>query len=120
MQGAKPNSAKTHLKMERRVLLVLGERKKIATLPPPNADVLDSAMVRNAAREQFSITAEDNKITVQTYDLEFDDWIDANDDFTVNPKDRIKIVVLSGNQASKGCSYWVTGVAITICYVTYS
>ena len=75
-------------------------------------------MVRNAASEQFSITAEDKKITIQTYDLDFDDLVDANGDFTVNHKDRIKVVVLSGNQASERCSYWVTGVAnYLLCHI---
>ena len=61
--------------MERRILLALGERKKIVTLPPPGADALDSVMLRNAAREQFSITADDSEITLQTYDLDFDDCV---------------------------------------------
>lgn len=86
--------------MERKVLLALGERKKIATLPPPSADALDAAILRDAAREQFSLTVEDCAITLQTYDLDFDDWVDANEDLSVSHKDKLK-VVLSECQVSE-------------------
>ena len=79
--------------MERKVLLSLGERKKIASLPPSYSDVKDSAILKDAAREHFSITAGDSEITLQTYDGDFDDWVDADEDCTVSHKDRVKIVL---------------------------
>ena len=60
--------------MERQVLLVFGQCKKM-TLPAPSVDTLDVAIIRAAAREQSSLTVEDDAITLQAYDADFVDWV---------------------------------------------
>ena len=79
--------------MDRKVLLTLGERKKIMTLPPQNPDTVNATLVRATARELFVLTGEDLEIILQVFDQDFKDWVDANDDFSVRYKHKIKIVL---------------------------
>ena len=69
--GSSKVYAKTRT-MERRILLVFGQCKKTNL---PSVDTLDVAIIRAAAREQSSLTVEDDAITLQAYDADFVDWV---------------------------------------------
>ena len=76
----------------RKIMLVLGESKKVATLPAPSGNAPDIEVITDAAKELFVISESEGKLLVQQYDDDFDEWIDINDDFVAKDKQKLKIV----------------------------
>lgn len=75
----------------RKILLVFGESKKVATLPAPSSTP-DIEGIRDAAKELFVVSDSEGKLLFQQYDDDFEDWIDIDDDFVAKDKQKLKIV----------------------------
>ena len=86
------------METERKILLALGERKKVA-VSPSQTNTSDAELLRDAVRDLFFTSSRDDEITLQLYDADFEDWIDTNKDLSVKHKDKVK-VVLNDTQVS--------------------
>lgn len=73
--------------MEIKVLLCKDERKRIVTIQIGD----DVRYLKKLAAEAFNLA--DSSVTLQYYDTDFNEWIDAEDDY--NPSDREKFNVVA-------------------------
>ena len=73
--------------MEIKVLLCKDERKRIVTIQIGD----DVRYLKKLAAEAFNLA--DSSVILQYYDTDFNEWIDAEDDY--NPSDREKFNVVA-------------------------
>ena len=82
------------LKMsDRAVLLSYGERNKaVKMLPSAN----DLSFLRNVVERTFLKVEESHggaNVYFQKYDTEWEEWVDVDEDFVAETKDKLKVVV---------------------------
>ena len=82
--------------MDIKVLLCKEERKRIVTIQLGD----DVRYLKKLAVEAFNLTESSVTVTLQYYDTDFKEWIDAEDDY--NPSDKEKFnVVAQKNEVSQ-------------------
>lgn len=74
--------------MEIKVLLCKNERKRIVTIQVGD----DVRYLKKLAVEAFNLAA-DSSVTLEYYDTDFDDWIEAEDDYNPSDKEKFNVVV---------------------------
>lgn len=80
---------------DRAVLLSDGKRNKVVKIPP---GVNDLTFLRNVAKETFLKVEESHggaKVYFQKYDTKWEEWVDVDEDFVAETKDKLKVVVTS-------------------------
>jgi len=80
---------------DRAVLLSYGERNKVVKIPP---GVNDLTFLRNVVEKTFLKVEESHggaKVYFQKYDTEWEEWVDVDEDFVAETKDKLKVVVTS-------------------------
>ena len=77
--------------MEIKVLLCKNERKRIVTIQVGD----DVRNLKKLAVEVFNLAA-DSSVTLEYCDTDFDDWIEAEDDY--NPSDKEKFKLCSSSE----------------------
>lgn len=76
----------------RKIMLVFGESKKVASLPAPSESTPDIEIILEAARELFVVGGSGEQLLVQQYDEDFEEWIDIHNAFVAKDKQKLKIV----------------------------
>ena len=93
--GGKFKSAKSFVeRMERKVLLVYGERKQVAVLQPTDSkSTLDLSTIREIAKTTFDVLTDDDTSTlnIQGFDDNFGEWVDLRATFIMEHKQRLRI-----------------------------
>ena len=74
----------------RKVLLLFGDSKKVTSLAPAGSDS-DVFIIKETAKNLF-FDGERDKILVQEYCEDFEEWIDVEEDFVAKDKQKLKIV----------------------------
>ena len=78
---------------DRVVLLNYGERNKVVKIPP---GVDDLSFLRNVVEKTFLKVEETHggaNVYFQKYYSEWEEWIDVDEDFVAETKDKLKVVV---------------------------
>ena len=78
---------------DRVVLLSYGERNKVVKIP---SGVDDLSFLRNVVEKTFLKVEETHggaNVYFQKYDSEWQEWVDVNEDFIVETKDKLKVIV---------------------------
>ena len=76
----------------RAVLLSDGKRNKVVKIPP---GVNHLTFLRNVVKETFLKVEESHggaKVYFQKYDTEWEEWVDVDEDFVAETKDKLKVV----------------------------
>jgi len=108
---------------DRAVLLSYGERNKVVKIPP---GVNDLTFLRNVVEKTFLKAEESHggvKVYFQKYNTEWEEWVDVDENFVAETKDKLKVVVTSTFVTDLGSEREEenlemtprTGTAITIC-----
>ena len=79
--------------MERRVLFSYNESKKVAALPPHSPS--DFLSLKEHAKRLFHAleSEDDNNILIQAFDSAFEEWVDVDQAFIAEDKQKLKVVV---------------------------
>jgi hypothetical protein len=77
----------------RKILLIFGDHKKLATIGPPSATEPDKDLLLERARNLFLDGNGEAKVIIQEYVVDFEDWIDIENDFVAEDKQKIKVIL---------------------------
>ena len=77
----------------RKILLIFGDHKKLATIGPPSATEPDKDLLLERARNLFLDGNGEAKVIIQEYVVDFEDWIDIKNDFVAEDKQKIKVIL---------------------------
>ena len=84
--------------MERKVLFLYGEEKQVAALPSlDTASCTDLSAMKSLVKTMFDALAHEDltNVVLQVFDKDFEEWLDVNDSFVVEHKQKLKVVVRS-------------------------
>ena len=98
----------------RKILLIFGDHKKLATIGPPSATEPDKDLLLERARELFLDGNGEAKFIIQEYVVDFEDWIDIEDDFVAEDKQKIKVILLVSQ-----CDHYIINQTLSFEFIVY-